>query len=57
VVQAAGLDEREAFRTLNMGLGMLVIVPSDAADAALRAVPEASPVGEVVTGGDVRLID
>jgi phosphoribosylformylglycinamidine cyclo-ligase len=57
VVQAAGLDEREAFRTLNMGLGMLVIVPSDAADAALRAVPEASPVGEVVTGSDVRLID
>jgi len=57
VVQAAGLDEREAFRTLNMGLGMLVIVPSDAADAALRAVPEASLVGEVVTGGNVQLID
>ena len=36
---------------------MLVIVPSDAADAALRAVPDALPVGEVVTGGDVRLID
>ncbi|MGQ9550398.1 MAG: phosphoribosylformylglycinamidine cyclo-ligase [Roseiflexus sp.] len=57
VVRAAGLDEREAFRTLNMGLGMLVIVPSGDADAALRAVPEASPVGEVVADGDVRLID
>lgn len=57
VVHAAGLDEHEAYRTLNMGLGMLVIVPPDAADAALRAAPEARLVGEVVRSEGVRLID
>ncbi len=56
VVRAAGLDEYEAYRTLNMGLGMLVIVPPDAADAALRAAPEARLVGEVIRGKGARLI-
>jgi phosphoribosylformylglycinamidine cyclo-ligase len=50
LVRAGGIDEREAFHALNMGLGMLVVVPSDAVDAALRAVPEARLVGKVVEG-------
>ncbi len=53
----AGLDEHDAFRTLNMGLGMLLIVSPADADAALRALPEARPVGEVVAGDGIRLID
>jgi phosphoribosylformylglycinamidine cyclo-ligase len=56
LVAAGGLDEREAFHTLNMGLGMLVVVPPDAADAALRALPEARLVGEVAPGDGVRLV-
>lgn len=56
VVHAAGLDEYEAYRTLNMGLGMLVIVPPDAANAALRAAPEARLVGEVIRGKGTQLI-
>ncbi|GIW00836.1 phosphoribosylformylglycinamidine cyclo-ligase [Roseiflexus sp.] len=56
VVHAAGLDEHEAYRTLNMGLGMLVIVPSEAADAALRTIHEARLVGEVIAGEGVHLI-
>ncbi len=56
VVHAAGLDEHEAYRTLNMGLGMLVIVPPDAAGAALRAIPDARLVGEVIRGKGTQLI-
>jgi phosphoribosylformylglycinamidine cyclo-ligase len=48
LVDRAGLDEHESFRALNMGLGMLVIVPADAVTTALAVVPELSHVGEVV---------
>src|SRR4029453_9031521 len=41
LVSLGGLAEREAFHALNMGLGMLVVVPHDTADAALQALPEA----------------
>jgi phosphoribosylformylglycinamidine cyclo-ligase len=56
LVDAGGLAEREAFHALNMGLGMLVVVPSDAADAALAALPEARLVGKVVPVGGVKLM-
>src|SRR4029079_11430150 len=56
LVQQGELSEREAFHALNMGLGMLIVVPPDAAEAALRALPEARLVGKVVTGSEVRLI-
>jgi phosphoribosylformylglycinamidine cyclo-ligase len=51
-----GLSEREAFHALNMGLGMLVVIPPDASDAALRALPEARLVGKIVPGGEVKLL-
>jgi phosphoribosylformylglycinamidine cyclo-ligase len=54
--RAGGLQEREAFHALNMGLGMLVVVPQHAADAALRTLPEARLVGEVVAGDEVTLV-
>ena len=50
------LSEREAFHALNMGLGMLAVVPPDAADAALRALPEARLVGKIVPGDTVQLV-
>lgn len=50
------LERREAFHALNMGLGMLVIVPPEAADAALRTLPEARLVGHVVPGDGVTLV-
>jgi phosphoribosylformylglycinamidine cyclo-ligase len=56
LVQQGQLSEREAFHALNMGLGMLVIVPRTAADAALRTLPEARQVGEVVQGSEVQLV-
>ncbi len=56
LVQLGQLSEHEAFHALNMGLGMLVIVPPDAADAALRALPEARMVGKIVPGDQVELM-
>jgi phosphoribosylformylglycinamidine cyclo-ligase len=56
LLQQGQLSEREAFHTLNMGLGMLVVVPPDAAEAALRALPEARLIGKVVTGDGVELV-
>ncbi len=56
LIHLGELPEREAFQALNMGLGMLVVVSPDAADAALRALPEARLVGKIVPGNNVRLV-
>ncbi len=57
LVDLGKLDEYEAYHALNMGLGMLAIVPAAAADAARAAVPEALVAGAVVAGPGVRLVD
>jgi phosphoribosylformylglycinamidine cyclo-ligase len=56
LVREGRLAEQEAFHALNMGLGMLVIVPPEAVSNALSLIPEARLVGEVVHGGEVQLI-
>jgi len=56
LVQMGQLSEREAFHALNMGLGMLIVVPPDAAEAALHALPEVRLVGKIVVGNDVQLL-
>jgi phosphoribosylformylglycinamidine cyclo-ligase len=56
LVRAAGIDEQEAFRALNMGLGMLIIVPPAAVAAAQHALPEVCVVGEVIDGDGVQLV-
>ncbi|NNJ09523.1 phosphoribosylformylglycinamidine cyclo-ligase [Chloroflexales bacterium ZM16-3] len=55
LVERGGVAEAEAFHALNMGLGMLAIVPADAVAAALAAVPEARHVGEVTASAGVVL--
>jgi phosphoribosylformylglycinamidine cyclo-ligase len=57
LVRRGELEEREAYHALNMGLGMLLVLPPEAVDEALRLLPDASQVGEVVPGADVTLID
>ena len=49
------LAEQEAYHALNMGLGMLIIISQAQVAAALRALPTARAVGEVVAGAGVRL--
>jgi phosphoribosylformylglycinamidine cyclo-ligase len=56
LVEHGRLSEREAFHALNMGLGMLVVVPPDTAEAVLRALPEARLVGQVVPSDGVKLV-
>lgn len=55
LVEQGRLEEQEAFHALNMGIGMLLIVASDSADLALRTLPEAHLVGELVPGSRVIL--
>ncbi len=57
LVEQGQIAEQEAFHALNMGLGMLVIVPADAVEAALAAVPEACRVGTVTEGEGVALVN
>jgi phosphoribosylformylglycinamidine cyclo-ligase len=56
LIASAGVEPGEMRRTFNMGLGMLIVVPKSAADAALAALaPEhARVVGSLVArnGGD-----
>jgi phosphoribosylformylglycinamidine cyclo-ligase len=57
LVELGRLDEQEAFHTLNMGLGMLMIVPAEIVNQALATIPEARLVGRVTAGPTVRLVD
>jgi phosphoribosylformylglycinamidine cyclo-ligase len=56
LVERGAIAEAEAFHALNMGLGMLAIVPADAVAAALAAVPEARHVGEVTADAGIILV-
>lgn len=56
LVELGKLTEEEAYHALNMGLGMLAVVPADGADAALAAVPAARRVGAIVVGAGARLV-
>lgn len=49
LIQKAGpVDEAEMFHVFNMGIGMVLVVPRDQADAAVRAAPgEAWAIGEI----------
>ena len=60
VCNAAHLSQEEAFKTFNMGLGMVLVVPADKyheVTACLRSMDEACVlIGEVVPGsGEVKL--
>ncbi len=49
---ATGLDEHELYRTLNMGIGMVLICAATDVDAVQRLVPEPTwVIGELVPGG------
>lgn len=60
LIQSKGLiEEAEMFRTFNMGLGMLLVLPPHQVETALGVLKNVSSVvGEIVAAdGDVRLID
>jgi phosphoribosylformylglycinamidine cyclo-ligase len=50
ILDTGRVDEQEAFRTFNMGLGMCVVVAPDGADELTALIDGARVVGEVVEG-------
>ena len=52
IQQQGQIGEAEMAHVFNMGLGMLVVIPQEQRELAAVAVPEALPVGEMVTGVD-----
>lgn len=61
VQRLAEIPDEEAFRTFNMGVGMVLIVGSDDGDAVLRSLREAGEtawhIGEIVPGEGRVLLD
>ena len=39
------MDQLEAYRVFNLGIGMVAVVPASAGDAVASAVPEAILIG------------
>ena len=53
VIQKEGnIPEHDMFNTFNMGVGMALIVSSDTADSALKAVPGSYILGEIIKSDD-----
>ncbi len=48
IIAGAGVPEAEMRRTFNLGIGMVVVVDRDRADAAVAAIAGARIIGEVV---------
>jgi phosphoribosylformylglycinamidine cyclo-ligase len=58
LIQRRGnIDNRDMYRTFNMGIGMAVVCSPDNAAELVKALPEASVIGEVVEqSGDERVV-
>jgi phosphoribosylformylglycinamidine cyclo-ligase len=58
LAEAGGLDEAEMLRTFNCGIGLVLVVARDGADAARRILAEAGespvPIGEMAPGHGVK---
>ncbi|MCI2077140.1 MAG: AIR synthase-related protein, partial [Sphaerochaeta sp.] len=51
LIQRVGnVTDRDMFNTFNMGVGMIVVVAKEDADAALSVVPGSYRLGEIVDG-------
>jgi phosphoribosylaminoimidazole (AIR) synthetase len=55
IVERGGVEVREAYRTFNMGIGLVTAFSPDDADAVLQGMKDEKPVeiGVVVAGGVV----
>ncbi len=59
IARAGSVSPAEMYRVFNMGLGLVAIVPAEQLDDAVRAVPEATVIGQIVPRDDgetVRLL-
>ncbi|MBI2787537.1 MAG: phosphoribosylformylglycinamidine cyclo-ligase [Elusimicrobia bacterium] len=50
IQRRGNVPEKEMWRTFNMGLGLVIVIRPESLKAALKALPEAKVVGEIVEG-------
>jgi phosphoribosylformylglycinamidine cyclo-ligase len=48
LIASAGVEPEEMRRTFNMGIGMIIIVPPDAADEICKAIANARVIGKLI---------
>lgn len=53
IKERGSLPFEDMERTFNLGAGMLVVVPALQAEAAVSALPEMKPLGEIVVGPEI----
>jgi phosphoribosylformylglycinamidine cyclo-ligase len=53
---AGGVSDAEMYRTFNMGVGLVAVVPAGDAAAAVAAAPGGAVIGEVVAGEGVERV-
>jgi phosphoribosylformylglycinamidine cyclo-ligase len=56
LVKEADVDEQEAFRVFNMGVGMVLVIAPDELTRVRTILPESDVIGEVVAGQGVELV-
>jgi phosphoribosylformylglycinamidine cyclo-ligase len=56
LVQEADMDEHEALRVFNMGVGMVLVVAPDDAERLATLLPDIERIGEVVAGESVEIV-
>lgn len=55
-LQAGNIATSEMYRTFNMGVGMVVIVPQSDVEKALAIDGNAFVLGSVITGSEVSIV-
>jgi phosphoribosylformylglycinamidine cyclo-ligase len=55
-LQAGNISDDEMFRTFNMGIGMVIVVPATESDAVLSSDIGARVLGQITEGEGVELI-
>jgi len=50
IQRRGNVPEKEMWRTFNMGLGLVIVIRPESLKAAMKALPEAKIVGEIVEG-------
>lgn len=55
-LQAGNIATSEMYRTFNMGIGLVVIVPASDVDKALATDDAAFVLGSVIKGNEVKIV-
>jgi len=56
LVARAELDDAEAYRVFNMGVGMVLVVDAESVEQVRALLPDSDTIGEIVAGDGVQLV-